>query len=320
MTSHDQAYKQLFSHPRLVRDLITGFVPEYRRAPMRLSPLSKANAHFISDHLKMRSSDTVWRIRVGGRDYIYLLLEFQSTIEHFMALRVLTYVGLLYQDVIKAHQHRNASLPPVIPIVLYHGNRRWNAPRSLDRLLRTHSTLSKPFRANVRYKLIDVRRQRLDTSNLKRNLVAALFRIENSRTRREVRGHMALLLGLLKGRHDASLRRAFSVWINKVVLARLPGGSLDGNLNLEEMHSMLDDRFAQWEKEIRAAGRRDAERSGKADLLMAQLSGRFGQELPGWVQRRVQQATSAQLKRWGIRLLSTESLDELFRRQRRTAQ
>jgi hypothetical protein len=249
-----------------------------------------------------------------------VLLEFQSTIDQFMALRVLTYVGLLYQDVIKSHHPRNADLPPVIPIVLYHGRRQWNAPRSFDRLLRTHSALSKPFRANVRYKLIDVRRQPLDESHLKRNLVAALFRIENSRTRREVRGHVGLLLGLLKGRHDTSLRRAFSVWINKVVLVRLPGGAFEEKLSLEEMHSMLDDRFAQWEKELRAEGRRDASREGKADLLMAQLSGRFGQELPAWVQRRVQQATSAQLKRWGIRLLSTQSLDELFRRRRRGAQ
>ncbi len=33
--------------------------------------------------------------------YVYLLFEFQSTINQFMAIRMLAYVGLLYQELIK---------------------------------------------------------------------------------------------------------------------------------------------------------------------------------------------------------------------------
>lgn len=331
MASHDHAYKLLFSHPRLVRDLIVGFVHENRRAAAHLHLLEKASAHFVSDRLRTRTSDMIWRIRARGDEWVYLLLEFQSTVERFMAVRVLAYVALLYQDLIKSRSFWYTRLPPVFPIVMYNGRRRWNPPTSLSRLIRTHVSRPKGFRPHVRYKLINVRGQCFDAPHLKRNLAAALFRIENSRSRAEVREHVRALLPLLRGDDMASLRRAFSVWINDVVLARLPGGRLDGTLSLEEMmQSLLDERFDQWERQLKATGmraglrkgRREGERNGlrrgfragKAELLLTLLRGRFGDELPQWVQRRVQDATSSQLNRLGTRLLGARTLRALFRR------
>jgi hypothetical protein len=319
MASHDHSYKLLFSHPRMARDLIAGFVQVGRHTATDLLPLETANTEFISDRLKVRATDMVWRFRAGVRDCIYLLLEFQSTVERFMAVRILAYVALLYQDLIKSGAVLRRQLPPVFPIVLYSGNKRWSAPRSLARLSRTHVSVPREFRAQIRYKLINVRRRRFDAPHLKNNLAAAMFRIENSRNRREVGDQVSLLLVLLEGDDAASLRRAFSVWINDVVLVRLPGGRLNGDITLERMHSVLGDSMDRWEKQYEANGRRaglrDGMRKGKADLLLALLRGRFGRELPQWVQRRVEQATSAQLSRWGTRLLDTRSLDELFRRK-----
>jgi hypothetical protein len=53
-----------------------------------------------------------------------------------MAVRVLTYVGLLYQDLIKAQKiPRGGSLPNVLPMVLYNGAPRWRAPADVASLL-----------------------------------------------------------------------------------------------------------------------------------------------------------------------------------------
>ena len=63
------------------------------------------NGSFVSEDLKDRRNDVVWRLRWrgGGDDwfYLYLLLEFQSTPEPFMAVRLLVYVGLLLQELIR---------------------------------------------------------------------------------------------------------------------------------------------------------------------------------------------------------------------------
>ena len=51
------------------------------------------------------------------------------------------------------------------------------------------------------------------------NLVAAVFRLENSRSAENVLAVVTALLDWLQGPQQTSLRRAFSVWIQRVILA-----------------------------------------------------------------------------------------------------
>jgi predicted transposase YdaD len=63
------------------------------------STLEKVPGSFVTDNLRDRENDLIWRLRVQGEWlYVYLLLEFQSSVDPLMAVRLMTYVGLLYQD------------------------------------------------------------------------------------------------------------------------------------------------------------------------------------------------------------------------------
>jgi hypothetical protein len=55
--------------------------------------------------------------QVGGEwVYLYLLIEFQSRVDKYMALRMMVYVGLLYQDLIKRGEVlADGRLPPSCP-------------------------------------------------------------------------------------------------------------------------------------------------------------------------------------------------------------
>lgn len=87
---HDHGYKRLFSHPQAVEELIRGFLrPEWAEG-LDLSTLERIGNDFISDDLRERKSDAIWRMRRKG-EWLYLLLELQSTSHPFMALRMLTY-------------------------------------------------------------------------------------------------------------------------------------------------------------------------------------------------------------------------------------
>ncbi len=114
MVDHDHSYKQLFSHAELVRDLLIGFVQEDWIDDLDLSTLEKTNSSYVSDDLREREDDTIWRVRC--RDewiYVYILIEFQSTVDRFMAVRLMTYIGLLYQDLIRTGSLLdNGKLPP----------------------------------------------------------------------------------------------------------------------------------------------------------------------------------------------------------------
>ena len=86
MAQHDHSYKVLFSHPQMVRDLLKGFVREGWLAQVDFDSLERANGSYITDDLRERSNDVVWRVRWGKRwVYIYLLIEFQSTVDRSTA-------------------------------------------------------------------------------------------------------------------------------------------------------------------------------------------------------------------------------------------
>ena len=100
MGDHDHSYKLLFAHPRMVRDLLEGFIGGTWLGQLDFATLERVSENYVSDDLRSRADDIVWRVRCGER-HVYLLIEFQSSIEPFMAVRVLTYVGLLYQDLLR---------------------------------------------------------------------------------------------------------------------------------------------------------------------------------------------------------------------------
>ncbi len=90
MVDHDHSYKLLFSHPRMVEDLLRGFVHEEWVGRIDFSTLERVSGSYVSADLREREDDLVWRVRLRGEwIYVYLLLEFQSQPDPFMALRML---------------------------------------------------------------------------------------------------------------------------------------------------------------------------------------------------------------------------------------
>jgi predicted transposase YdaD len=81
MRDHDHAYKLLFSHAEMVRDLLEGFVKGEWLSQLHYESLERVGSSYVSDDLRERSDDVVWRVRWGKNwIYIYLLMEFQSTV------------------------------------------------------------------------------------------------------------------------------------------------------------------------------------------------------------------------------------------------
>jgi hypothetical protein len=181
--NHDSSYKLLFSHARMIEDLLKGFVHEDWVAQLDFSSLEKVNGSYISDNLRGREDDVVWRVKFKKQWlYLYLLLEFQSTEDAWMALRMLTYVGLLYQDLQRTRQLTpSGRLPPVLPIVLYNGEKAWMAPQEMAELIEPIPGSLAHYRPHMRYLLLDEGRIGLSGLEGVQNLVAALFSLEGAR-------------------------------------------------------------------------------------------------------------------------------------------
>jgi len=104
---HDSGYKLLFSNRTIFRQLIETFVdaPWVKEADFsRCEPVDKS---FVADDYRQRESDLLYRIALRGEEfYIYVLIEFQSTVDRFMAVRVLNYLTSFYLDYVRAHRSK----------------------------------------------------------------------------------------------------------------------------------------------------------------------------------------------------------------------
>ncbi len=150
---------------------------------------------------------------------------------------------------------------------------------------------------------------------------SALIRLEKSPTPEDLRTVVRELIDWLKTPEQTSLRRAFAVWLGRVLLPRkLPGQRVPEVADLQEVDTMLTESVQEWTKQWQAkgwtkgwakgmgAGRQE----GEATLLQRLLHRRFG-SLPGWVPERLHSADQATLESWGDRVLEAHTLDDVFR-------
>ena len=98
---HDTGYKFLFSHADLMRELLEVFAPPGVAELLDYATLRPVPGSFITPAMKRREDDVVWSIELQGqRIYLYLLLEFQSSIDRGMPVRMMQYVAALYARLI----------------------------------------------------------------------------------------------------------------------------------------------------------------------------------------------------------------------------
>ena len=126
---HDSGYKEVFSYPEFVQQLIEGFMPDGIASMMDFSSLTLHSGNYITPLFEEKLEDVVWSVDVTWNGltqpvYLYLLMEFQSKSDLTIPLRLMHYVACFYDQLIK-NKTVNPSkegLPPVLPIVLYNGS------------------------------------------------------------------------------------------------------------------------------------------------------------------------------------------------------
>ena len=261
---------ELETATRLEReDLLRGFVREEWVDDLDFSTLERKNGSYVSDSLREREDDIVWRAKWKHADewmYIYFLIEFQSEHDRFMSVRIMNYVSALYQDLVKTGEIEGLLLPPVLPMVVYRGESKWTSSVDVkDSIQRPPGGLSR-YLPSLKYLLLDEVRMNEDELLRMCNLAAEIFRIEKSETlRAAIPPFVSFLHWTSKaGPEQDSLKRAVKVWFTR---AQKPAkiidvDDLDGDTSPEEIEPMLSERIERWSKELLGQGRAEGELNG----------------------------------------------------------
>jgi predicted transposase/invertase (TIGR01784 family) len=298
----------------MVEDLLRGFIHEEWVARLDFRTLERVNGSFVSEDLKDRRNDVVWRLRWQGERteedwfYLYLLLEFQSTPEPFMAVRLLVYVGLLLQELIRAQKLKAADrLPPILPVVLYNGKRPWRSPLDLVSLFGSVPDGLRRRLPRLEYILVDESRLSPEDREQAGNLVSVLARLETSQDPEELSRSTGELVRLLpKGEESDDLRRIFTAWALQTLRRSHRGATIPEVEELEEV-PMLEERIRDWERKARREGRTEGARL----MVLRLLERRFG-PVPRRVRERVNAIASIQeLDDIADKILTVGSLQEM---------
>ena len=130
-----------FAHPGMVRDLVR-LLPRKLTKDLDLRTLRRLPSANVGKGAARRLADMPlslgFRPSTGRRPQarLLLMLEFQSTADRHMALRLDAYAALARQDLLRHGllAGMGGKLPEVLCVVVYTGRQRWTAPLSLGEL------------------------------------------------------------------------------------------------------------------------------------------------------------------------------------------
>ena len=235
-------------------DLLAGFVPRAWVEHLDLSQSRDQPASQVSNGLLQRHSDMVWEVPFRNRTgSVLVALEFQSTVDPTMAVRMLVYTAMHYQGRLRKRESPGKQDPPdkedpsseqeapedqsappdsqespggeasagnppeplpsVLPIVLYHGEPQWTAKEDMAGLCAPPAESLAPYQPAQRYFLLDLDRYSAPLPE-RRNLFAILVRLVQSRSLEE---EAAMVDALIEWLHEETapedLARAFWAWM-----------------------------------------------------------------------------------------------------------
>ncbi len=126
---HDSLAKKILSDPIAAQEFISHYLPESCKSILDLNTLKVEKESYVEEDLKQKFSDLVFSIKMKNNEkaFIYTLVEAEVSPNYWIAFKLWKYIFLLIERHKTKHQSK---LPLVIPIVIYHGTRPFNVPRS----------------------------------------------------------------------------------------------------------------------------------------------------------------------------------------------
>jgi hypothetical protein len=336
-TPHDALFKLVFERPEHAAGILRSLLPAEVVTHLDLSTLELVPGSFANAELRNVEADLLYRVKLEGREaFVYVLLEHQSTVDPTMAFRLLRYMVRIWESWARAHPQARV-LPPILPLVVTHGEAPWAAPRSLIELFGLSDPLREalaPLLVNFRYAVEDLAAADVTALRLRPDMSLmgrlTLFLLQRTRRSGNLFAELDAWRDVLEQLRIAGGDDLMAVVVYTRVVARLPRsrwGAFFGERFLTKSGDTMTmaDRFIEmirpWLIEQSrneglaagmAEGRAEGKAEGKAEVLLRLLNRKFGPQGPG-VEQRVRAASSEELDAMAERVLDSPNADDVLK-------
>jgi predicted transposase/invertase (TIGR01784 family) len=121
---HDKLFRETWSDKEVAVDFLRNYLPEEVLLLVDLNFLEISKDSFVENDLKAYHSDLLYKIMLDGKEgYVYLLFEHKSYPDRLIHLQLLEYMLRIWR--LHLRQEKGYHLPVIIPMVLYHGQKKW---------------------------------------------------------------------------------------------------------------------------------------------------------------------------------------------------
>ncbi|MCP9624627.1 Rpn family recombination-promoting nuclease/putative transposase [Nocardia otitidiscaviarum] len=134
---HDAYFRHVMSRPADVAGELRAMLPASVVTRLDWDALVLQPCSFVSQRLRSRYSDLLFRTRLDGHEaLVYLLVEHQSRPDPLMPMRMLEYLVAIWNRYLGDHSQARM-LPVVIPLVVHASpdGRRWEVPTELSEVI-----------------------------------------------------------------------------------------------------------------------------------------------------------------------------------------
>ena len=153
---HDRVVKKFLQEIDTAKSLFNEYLPGEIKALLDLDSLEYMEKNFVDEVLAEYYSDFLYKVNFKDHidGFIFLLLEHKSWPARFSAFQALKYIVHVW-DLYLANNEKAKYLPPVIPLVLYHGENKWNLDTRFSKLFKKPGPL-KVFIPDFNFLLLDI--------------------------------------------------------------------------------------------------------------------------------------------------------------------
>lgn len=137
---HDKFFKQTFGDPGTARNFLKHYLPPDVLTLVDLETIERQKDSYVDQELKESFSDLLFQAQIHEHEgYIYFLFEHKAHPSPGAALQLLKYMVRIWER--KLEESPTGKIPLIIPMVVYHGQEKWNASRRLSGMIEHYGDL-----------------------------------------------------------------------------------------------------------------------------------------------------------------------------------
>ena len=243
--SENYTYDKNNEHDKVFRDLLSIKEEALILINKALKPKEKIkeeielyNNRFITSKYKDRESDIIYKVKNKN---IFFIIEHQSTIDYSMVYRMLEYSIEIMRQIIqgKENKRKTYKYPLIIPIVIYTGDKKWDAKLSMKEIKEKVQW----YEEQEDISLVDINEYTKEELLKEKNLLSKVMLLEKSKNEAEFIENVKEILEIADDRNIDKLK---DIIIYKAYDA----------LEQEDLEEMLNKMKNRKEKSIMTLGER----------------------------------------------------------------